>query len=199
MSVKQFGASMEQFFCLLTALIASSSIISAGKDTNILTPSTAPSNTATLSPWPTISSTGVPEIPKTSTPTIHLITLGGMTGGTASPTQTPDDSLTMLAFGVMSLILILIVVMVILVTTINVRGRCRDTNQQEGIKSYNSVVSDSNMTNNCEKESITLVSVRTINPDNDTDSPQLSSVRSTIVDNEDQELNRDLLRIKCGP
>ncbi|XP_051532748.1 uncharacterized protein ecscr isoform X3 [Myxocyprinus asiaticus] len=145
------------------------------------------------------SITGVPEIPKTSTPTIHLITLGGMTGGTASPTQTPDDSLTMLAFGVMSLILILIVVMVILVTTINVRGRCRDTNQQEGIKSYNSVVSDSNMTNNCEKESITLVSVRTINPDNDTDSPQLSSVRSTIVDNEDQELNRDLLRIKCGP
>ncbi|XP_051960194.1 endothelial cell-specific chemotaxis regulator-like isoform X4 [Xyrauchen texanus] len=124
MSVKQFVAAMEQFFCLLIALIASSSIISAGKDTNILTPSTAPSNIATLSPLPTISSTG------------------GMTVGTATPTQTPDDSLTMLAFGVMGFILILIVVMVILVTTINVRGRCRHTNQQEGIKSYNSVVSD---------------------------------------------------------
>ncbi|XP_051960192.1 endothelial cell-specific chemotaxis regulator-like isoform X3 [Xyrauchen texanus] len=146
MSVKQFVAAMEQFFCLLIALIASSSIISAGKDTNILTPSTAPSNIATLSPLPTISSTG------------------GMTVGTATPTQTPDDSLTMLAFGVMGFILILIVVMVILVTTINVRGRCRHTNQQE-----------------------------------DTDSPQLSSVRSTIVDNEDQDLNRDLLSIKGGP
>lgn len=32
----------------------------------------------------------------------------------------------------------------------------------------------------------------------DTDSPQVSSVRSTIVDNEDQELNRDLLNIKGG-
>lgn len=34
--------------------------------------------------------------------------------------------------GVMSLILILIVVMVILVTTINLRGQCRSTKQQEG-------------------------------------------------------------------
>lgn len=86
------------------------------------------------------------------------------------------------------------------------------------------------MTINCEKESIKLVSVRTINTDYgknsigiqmrkcvyhhrqcpihhylcftslmspDTDSPQVSSVRS-IVDNEDQELNRDLLNIKGG-
>lgn len=32
----------------------------------------------------------------------------------------------------------------------------------------------------------------------DTDSPQISSVHSTIVDNEDQELTRDLLGVKDG-
>ncbi|KAA0720198.1 hypothetical protein E1301_Tti008175 [Triplophysa tibetana] len=32
----------------------------------------------------------------------------------------------------------------------------------------------------------------------DTDSPQVSSVRSTIVDQEDQEFNRDLLNIEGG-
>lgn len=115
---------------------------------------------------------------------------------TPAPAQDMGNSLTMLAFGVMSLILILIVVMVILVTTINLRGRCKNTKQQEGIKNYDSMVTDSNMTNNCDKESITLVSVRTINTDYDTDSPQVSSVHSTIVDNEEQELNRDLLNIR---
>lgn len=115
---------------------------------------------------------------------------------TPAPAQDLGNSLTMLAFGVMSLILILIVVMVILVTTINLRGRCKNTKQQDGIKNYDSMVTDSNMTNNCDKESITLVSVRTINTDYDTDSPQVSSVHSTIVDNEEQELNRDLLNIR---
>ncbi|XP_055035433.2 uncharacterized protein ecscr isoform X2 [Misgurnus anguillicaudatus] len=115
---------------------------------------------------------------------------------TPAPAQDLGNSLTMLAFGVMSLILILIVVMVILVTTINFKGRCKNTKQQEGIKNYDSMVTDSNMTNNCDKESITLVSVRTINTDYDADSPRVSSVHSTIVDNEEQELNRDLLNIR---
>ncbi|XP_016376868.1 endothelial cell-specific chemotaxis regulator-like isoform X4 [Sinocyclocheilus rhinocerous] len=118
--------------------------------------------------------------------------------GTPTPSQTPDSGLTLLAFGVMSLILILIVVMVVLVTAINLRGRCRDTIQHEGIKSCDSVVSDSNMTSNCEKESITLVSVRTINTENNTDSPQMSSVHSTILDNEDQEFTRGPLGINDG-
>ncbi|XP_016336566.1 endothelial cell-specific chemotaxis regulator-like isoform X1 [Sinocyclocheilus anshuiensis] len=118
--------------------------------------------------------------------------------GTPTPSQAPDSGLTLLAFGVMSLILILIVVMVVLVTAINLRGQCRDTRQHEGIKSCDSVVSDSNMTSNCEKESITLVSVRTINTENNTDSPQMSSVHSTILDNEDQEFTRDLLGINDG-
>ncbi|XP_042566940.1 endothelial cell-specific chemotaxis regulator-like isoform X1 [Cyprinus carpio] len=117
---------------------------------------------------------------------------------TATPSQAPDSGLTSLAFGVMSLILILIVVMVVLVTAINLRGRCRDIKQHKSIKSCDSVVSDRNMTSNCEKESITLVSVRTINTENNTDSPQMSSVRSTIVDNEDQEFCRDLLFINDG-
>ncbi|XP_048022114.1 endothelial cell-specific chemotaxis regulator isoform X2 [Megalobrama amblycephala] len=138
---------------------------------------------------------GAYERPMTSTTVISNVSMPEMT---ATPSQAPDSSLTLLAFGVMSLILILIVVMVILVTAINIRGRCKDTRQHKGIKSYDSVVLDSNVSSNCEKESITLVSVRTINTENNTDSPQISSVHSTTVDNEDQELARDLLGIKDG-
>ncbi|KAK2872836.1 hypothetical protein Q8A67_022733 [Cirrhinus molitorella] len=141
------------------------------------------------------TSVGVSILPKTSTTVISNISMLELT---ATPSQPPDSGLTLLAFGVMSLILILIVVMVVLVTAINLRGRCRNTKQHEGLKSCDSVLSDSNMTSNCEKESITLVSVRTINTENNTDSPQMSSVHSTIVDNEDQEFTRDLLGIKDG-
>ncbi|XP_016113348.1 endothelial cell-specific chemotaxis regulator-like isoform X2 [Sinocyclocheilus grahami] len=140
------------------------------------------------------TSVGVSLLPKTSATANSNISMSEVT---ATPSQAPDSGLTLLAFGVMSLILILIVVMVVLVTAINLRGRCRNTKQHEGIKSCDFVVSDS-MTSYCEKESITLVSVRTINTENNTDSPQMSSVRSTIVDNDDQEFTRDLLGIKDG-
>ncbi|XP_059381599.1 uncharacterized protein ecscr [Carassius carassius] len=133
--------------------------------------------------------------PKTSTTANSSISMSEVT---ASPSQAPDSGLTLLAFSVMSLILVLIIVMVVLVIAINLRGRCRNTKQHEGIKSCDPVVSDSNLTSNCEKESITLVSVRTINTESNTDSPQMSSVRSTIVDNDDQEFTRDLLGIKDG-
>lgn len=88
---------------------------------------------------------GVSALPKTST--VH-------SNVSMSEEMAPDSSLTLLAFGrfytdnlmmhiisaakyflsagVMSFILILIVVMVILVTTINLRGRCRDTRQNKG-------------------------------------------------------------------
>lgn len=141
------------------------------------------------------TSVGVSLLPKTSTTANSNISMSEVT---PAPSQAPDSGLTLLAFGVMSLILILIVVMVVLVTVINLRGWCKNTKQHEGIKSFDSVVSDSNMTSNCEKESITLVSVRTINTENNTDSPQMSSVRSTIVDNDDQDFTRDLLGIKDG-
>lgn len=269
---------MEQLLYLVITLITSSSIISAGNDTNLLISTTILPNTTTLSQlddseteisvtphhdhvmtshtFKTVSTTtadllssshtttGTTAVPAenrrsssnntserqtsiTSSPltrsesyteatqytvspvaTTKVDVSGNITPTvesnitmsevTAPPTLLSGNSLTTLAFGVMSLILILIIVMVILVTTINLRGRCRSTKQQEGNKNSDSMVSDSNMTNNCEKESITLVSVRTINTDYDTDSPQVSSVRSTIVDNEDQELNRDLLNIKGG-
>lgn len=133
--------------------------------------------------------------PKTSTTSNSSISVSEET---ASPSQAPDSGLTLLAFSVMSLILVLIIVMVVLVITINLRGRCRNTKQHEGVKSCDPVVSDSDLTSNCEKESITLVSVRTINTESNTDSPQMSSVRSTIVDNDDQEFTRDLLGIKDG-
>ncbi|XP_016348938.1 endothelial cell-specific chemotaxis regulator-like isoform X5 [Sinocyclocheilus anshuiensis] len=219
---------MEQLFFLLIPLFASSSIISAGNDPNIpttvppnttamspwsvvsrtevQTEKTVSTTTAPVSSSHTGStdgsglsshntSVGVSLLPKTSTTANSNISMSEVT---ATPSQAPDSGLTLLAFGVMSLILILIVVMVVLVTAINLRGRCRNTKQHEGIKSCDSVVSDSNMTSNCEKESITLVSVRTINTENNTDSPQMSSVRSTIVDNDDQEFTRDLLGIKDG-
>ncbi|XP_073792141.1 endothelial cell-specific chemotaxis regulator isoform X1 [Danio rerio] len=113
----------------------------------------------------------------------------------ATVTPSPAESrLTLLAFGVMSLILILIVVMVILVAAVNLKGRCcRNTQQHESIKNRDSLVSDSNLTSNGEKENITLVSVRTINTEYNADSPQISSVHSTIVDNDDHELSRDQL------
>ncbi|XP_073681189.1 uncharacterized protein ecscr [Garra rufa] len=138
---------------------------------------------------------GVSVLPNISTTVNSNISISEVT---VTPSQAPDSGLTLLAFSVMSLILILIVVMVVLVTAINLRGRCRNTKQHEGIKSCDSVLSDSNITSNSEKESITLVSVRTINTENNTDSPQMSSVRSTIVDNEDQEFTRDLLGFKDG-
>ncbi|XP_016400640.1 endothelial cell-specific chemotaxis regulator isoform X4 [Sinocyclocheilus rhinocerous] len=219
---------MEQLFFLLIPLFASSSIISAGNDpsipttvppnttamspwsvvsrTEVQTEKTVSTTTAPVYSSHTGStdgsglsshntSVGVSLLPKTSTTANSNISMSEVT---ATPSQAPDSGLTLLAFGVMSLILILIVVMVVLVTAINLRGRCRNTKQHEGIKSCDSVVSDSNMTSNCEKESITLVSVRTINTENNTDSPQMSSVRSTIVDNDDQEFTRDLLGIKDG-
>ncbi|XP_067279789.1 endothelial cell-specific chemotaxis regulator isoform X2 [Pseudorasbora parva] len=146
-----------------------------------LTPPTSHTDTSlNATSSPAAKTVGVFEPPKTSTTVRSNISVSELT---ATPSQAPDSSLTLLAFGVMSLILLLIVVMVILVTTINLRGRCRENRQHNGIKRYDSVVSESNMTSNCEKENITLVSVRTINTENDTDSPQISSVDSTIVDN----------------
>uniref|UniRef100_A0A9J7YU41 Endothelial cell surface expressed chemotaxis and apoptosis regulator n=1 Tax=Cyprinus carpio carpio TaxID=630221 RepID=A0A9J7YU41_CYPCA len=246
---------MEQLFFLLIPLFASSSIISAGNDTNIST--TVPPNTTATSPLSVVSRAEVQKnvtsssqhengmtthpsknvstttapvssshtgqsiitsstlttlksnadstLNSTSSP-VTKITVGvtpktlntansniSMSEVTATPSQAPDSGLTLLAFGVMSFILILIVVMGVLVTAINLRGRCRNTKQHESIKSCDPVVSDSSTTSNFEKESITLVSVRTINTENNTDSPQMSSVRSTIVDNDDQEFTRDLL------
>ncbi|KAI1902580.1 hypothetical protein AGOR_G00017340 [Albula goreensis] len=116
------------------------------------------------------------------------------TAGSVPPTQATGNSLTMLAFGVMTFILILIIVMVVLVTAIHLRGRCNS--KVEGKKSGDSVLSESQVTSNGEKESITLVSVKTINNETDTDSPQISSVHSTTLDSEDQELRRDLLNNK---
>ncbi|XP_067232290.1 endothelial cell-specific chemotaxis regulator isoform X2 [Chanodichthys erythropterus] len=169
--------------------------VSSQHEDVMMTNHTSTTVSTTTAPLSSRHSVGAYERPMTSTTVISNINMPEMT---ATPSQAPDSSLTLLAFGVMSLILILIVVMVILVTAINIRGRCKDTRQHKGIKSYDSVVLDSNVSSNCEKESITLVSVRTINTENKTDSPQMSSVHSTIVDNEDQELTRDLLGIKDG-
>ncbi|XP_015205487.2 endothelial cell-specific chemotaxis regulator [Lepisosteus oculatus] len=99
-----------------------------------------------------------------------------------SAVKEPSSSLSMLAFGVMSFILILIIVMVVLVTAVNLRGRCRGS-RDEGKKSGDSVVSESNITVNGEKESITLVSMKTINTETDTDSPRISSIHSTALEN----------------
>ncbi|XP_076835918.1 uncharacterized protein ecscr [Brachyhypopomus gauderio] len=113
----------------------------------------------------------------------------------ATSTNSQSNSLTMLAFGVMSFILILIIVMIILVTAVNLKGRCHST-KEEGVK--DSVILESNIPSIVEKENIALVSVRSINTDTVTDSPQMSSVHSTILDSEDQDLSRDLLGVGAG-
>ncbi|MGH0170021.1 UNVERIFIED_CONTAM: hypothetical protein FKN15_067720 [Acipenser sinensis] len=100
----------------------------------------------------------------------------------AFPTEQPQNNLTMLAFGVMSLILILIVVMVILVTVVNLRGKCHRSKEAEGKKSGDSGVSESNSAN-LEKESITLVSVKSLNIE--TDSPRICSTRRTTIENDE--------------
>ncbi|XP_056302246.1 uncharacterized protein ecscr [Danio aesculapii] len=132
---------------------------------------------------------------KTTEDVSSATVLSNISMSEATATPLPAESrLTLLAFGVMSLILVLIVVMVILVAAVNLKGRCcRNTQQHESIKNCDSLVSDSNLTSNGEKENITLVSVRTINTEYNADSPQISSVHSTIVDNDDHELSRDQL------
>ncbi|KAK6475943.1 endothelial cell-specific chemotaxis regulator-like [Huso huso] len=100
----------------------------------------------------------------------------------AFPTEQTQNNLTMLAFGVMSLILILIVVMVILVTVVNLRGKCHRSKEAEGKKSGDSGVSESNSAN-LEKESITLVSVKSLNIE--TDSPRICSTRHTTIANDE--------------
>ncbi|XP_060791167.1 endothelial cell-specific chemotaxis regulator [Neoarius graeffei] len=137
----------------------------------------------------TTSSVNVTQLPVadsiTSSRGLNVTFLRNLTGGATEPTQTPDNGLTTLAFGVMSFILILIVVMVILVTTVNVKGRCHNT-KEEGVKNYGSVISEGHISNTGEKESIMLVSMRSINTDTDTDSARISSIYSTALDNEDQ-------------
>ncbi|XP_058852627.1 endothelial cell-specific chemotaxis regulator-like isoform X2 [Acipenser ruthenus] len=104
------------------------------------------------------------------------------TSSFAFPTEQPQNNLTMLAFGVMSLILILIVVMVILVTVVNLRGKCHRSKESKGKKSGDSGVSESNSAN-LEKESITLVSVKSLNIE--TDSPRICSTRRTTIENDE--------------
>ncbi|KAF4077343.1 hypothetical protein AMELA_G00207020 [Ameiurus melas] len=135
-----------------------------------------------------ISTSGMNETQQTAqdTNTSSSVTSPpNLPGDGAKPTQTPDNGLTMLAFGVMSFILILIIVMVILVTAVNFRGQCANT-KEEGVKNYGSVISEGHISNMGEKESIMLVSMRTINTDTDTDSLRISSIYSAALDNEDQ-------------
>ncbi|KAJ8266140.1 hypothetical protein GJAV_G00126370 [Gymnothorax javanicus] len=155
----------------------------ANTSTRRLTP-----DTTTVQPVSTAAER-LPTMPGTSS--VHP------TGPDASVSPTPStgNSLTKLAFGVMSFILILIIIMVALVTAIHLRGRC-DSSKEEGKKSGDSLMSESQVTSIGEKENITLVSVKTINTETDTDSPQISSIHSTTLDSEEQELRRDLLNNK---
>ncbi|XP_029625851.1 endothelial cell-specific chemotaxis regulator [Salmo trutta] len=191
---------------------------------SVLQSTTSPGNTSSDNETPTssipLSCPNVRSSAQTKIPSTHSqdTTAGPVLGSTAAatattstsvtspegpkgthtdipPTQSPDKSLTMLAFGVMSLILILVIIMVVLVTVVNLKDKCSNS-KEEGKKSSDSVVSESNVTFSGEKESITLISMKTINTETDTDSPQVSSIHSTTLDYEEQELNRDLLNNK---
>ncbi|XP_048851324.1 endothelial cell-specific chemotaxis regulator [Brienomyrus brachyistius] len=100
------------------------------------------------------------------------------------PTPAPENSLAMIAFGVMSFVLALIVVMVILLTAVNMKGRCQK-NKGEGKKICDSLVSEGNVPITGRKESITLVSVKMINAETDIDTPLIPSANSTLQDSEE--------------
>lgn len=196
---------------LVTTLSVLQSTTSPGNDSS---DNEAPTSSLRLS-CPNVRSSAQTKIPSThSQDTAAGPVLGSTAAATATtstsvtspegpkgthtdipPTQSPDKSLTMLAFGVMSLILILVIIMVVLVTVVNLKDKCSNS-KEEGKKSSDSVVSESNVTFSGEKESITLISMKTINTETDTDSPQVSSIHSTTLDYEEQELNTDLLNNK---
>ncbi|KTF80997.1 hypothetical protein cypCar_00043122 [Cyprinus carpio] len=246
---------MEQLFFLLIPLFASSSIISAGNDTNIST--TVPPNTTATSPLSVVSraevqknvtSSSQHENGMTTHPSKNVSTTTapvssshtGSTDGSSLTSHTTSgqsiitsSTLTTLKSNADSTLNSTSSPVTKITgstdgsglsshkTTVGVTPKTLNTANSNismsevtatpsqapdsgltllafGIKSCDPVVSDSSTTSNFEKESITLVSVRTINTENNTDSPQMSSVRSTIVDNDDQEFTRDLLGIKDG-
>ncbi|KAL0993956.1 hypothetical protein UPYG_G00116060 [Umbra pygmaea] len=186
-----------------TVLQSNESTTSAGKNSSGIiapTPQSAQPYSATATSTAqaqiicaTSQDTATEPAAATLAPSLSSGTSGTSTGeptGTQTdilPTQSSGKGLTMLAFGVMSLILILIIIMVVLVTVVTLRERCSKL-KEEGKKSHDSVVSESNITSNGEKESITLVSMKTINSETDTDSPQVSSIHSTTLSYEEQEL-----------
>ncbi|XP_058614424.1 uncharacterized protein ecscr isoform X2 [Onychostoma macrolepis] len=203
---------MEQLFFLLIPLVASLSIIPAGNDSNI--PTTEFPNTTAMSPWSVVSTVTLPSqydngVTSHTSKTVSATTAPVSFSHTGS---TDGSSLSLHTTSGQSIITssALTTPKSYTGTTLNstsspaakiagsTDGSGLSSHNTSGIKSFDSVVSDSNMTSNCEKESITLVSVRTINTENNTDSPQMSSVRSTIVDNDDQDFTRDLLGIKDG-
>ncbi|XP_078087731.1 uncharacterized protein LOC144505488 isoform X1 [Mustelus asterias] len=80
-----------------------------------------------------------------------------------APTTSGSNSLSVLAFAVIILILILVILVVILVSVISLRFKCCDNEDasQDGRKTRNAAPSESSQVNG-EKESITLVSMRTL-------------------------------------
>ncbi|XP_032885352.1 endothelial cell-specific chemotaxis regulator isoform X2 [Amblyraja radiata] len=84
-------------------------------------------------------------------------------GPTPTPTTSGTSSLSVLAFAVIILILILVIVVVILVSVISLRFKCGDCQEapQDTSKTRNEAPSESSQVNG-EKESITLVSMRSL-------------------------------------
>ncbi|XP_051789981.1 endothelial cell-specific chemotaxis regulator isoform X2 [Erpetoichthys calabaricus] len=109
------------------------------------------------------------------------------------PAGQTDNKLKMVAFGVISFILLLIIVMVILVSVVNLRGKCRGSKEADGKKIGDSVVSESNATINGEKESIMLISMKSLITE--TDSPRMSCVFRS-PESEDGDLSIDAYSAK---
>ncbi|XP_039630108.1 endothelial cell-specific chemotaxis regulator isoform X2 [Polypterus senegalus] len=99
------------------------------------------------------------------------------------PAGQTDNKLKMVAF----------VVMVILVSVVNLRGKCRGSKEADGKKIGDSVVSESNATINGEKESITLISMKSLITE--TDSPRMSCIFRS-PESEDGDLSIDAYSAK---
>ncbi|XP_046899185.1 endothelial cell-specific chemotaxis regulator isoform X2 [Hypomesus transpacificus] len=178
-----------------TSLGSTSSVSSKLQATTSQTPTPSPEakKPATTS-HTTAPAQGSPAAPaECCPPTVTSSDGAPHTQADVQPTQPHNDSLTitMVAFGMMIFILILIVITVILVTAVNLKGRCSTPKDDELTTNK---LFDSNTTTNGDKDSITLVSIKTINTD--TDSHRFSSVPSTTLDVENLTLRQDLLNTK---
>ncbi|XP_062309781.1 endothelial cell-specific chemotaxis regulator isoform X2 [Osmerus eperlanus] len=119
------------FYYSSTSLGSTSSVSSTSQATTSQTPTPSPEKPATTS-HTSAPAQGSPAAPaECCPPTVTSPDGAPHTQTDVQPTQSHNNNLTMVAFGMMSFILILIVITVILVTAVNLKGRCSTPKDDE--------------------------------------------------------------------
>ncbi|XP_051834475.1 endothelial cell-specific chemotaxis regulator isoform X6 [Antechinus flavipes] len=113
------------------------------------------------SPIPTSSVATSDIIPKSTTMNLRT------TEKPVFPTPTSETVLTVAAFGVITFIIILVVVVIILVSVVSLRFKCQKNKESEDPQKPDSCGMSESSTANREKDtSITLISMKNINSNN---------------------------------